>query len=150
MGPLFHRTQSGCFGITNPPPMGPWVLPNPIGVFWGYKSPANGPLGSAKPNRGVLGLKIPANGPSCSAEHNRGVLGLQIPRQWALGFRQTQSGCFGVTNPPPMGPQVPPKQIRVFWGYKSPANGPLDSAKPNRGVLGLQIHRQWALGFRQT
>ncbi|QQP33197.1 Hypothetical protein FKW44_024488 [Caligus rogercresseyi] len=58
---------------------------------------------------------------------------------------------------------------RVFWGYKSPANGPLGSAKPNRdvlgynppprtlrfrrtqsGVLGLEIPCQWALGFRKT
>ncbi|QQP52403.1 Hypothetical protein FKW44_004548 [Caligus rogercresseyi] len=80
-------------------------------------------------------------------------------------FCQTQSGCFGVTNPPPMGPWVPPNLIGVFWGYKSPpmgpqvppntigvfwdykslSNGPLGSAKPNWGVLGLQIHRQWAL-----
>ncbi|QQP36687.1 Hypothetical protein FKW44_021858 [Caligus rogercresseyi] len=49
--------------------MGPWVPPNLIGEFWGYKSPANGPSGSA--------------------EHNYYILGLQIPRQWDLGFRQT-------------------------------------------------------------
>ncbi|QQP38971.1 Hypothetical protein FKW44_019703 [Caligus rogercresseyi] len=75
--------------------MGPWVLPNTIGVFWGYKSTANGP--------------------SCSAERNR-VFWDYIPRQWALGFCQTQSGCFGVTNPPPMGPWVLPNPIWVFWG----------------------------------
>ncbi|QQP37040.1 Hypothetical protein FKW44_022333 [Caligus rogercresseyi] len=57
------------------------------------------------------------------------------------------SGCFGVKNPPmghalrrtrgvlgllipPMGPRVPPNTIGVFWG--------------------LQIPRQWDLGFRQT
>ncbi|QQP50560.1 Hypothetical protein FKW44_011594 [Caligus rogercresseyi] len=146
----FRQTQSGCFGVTYPPPMGPWVPPNLIGVFWGYKSTDNGPSGSA--------------------EHNRDVLGSQIPRQWALGFRQTQSGCFvvknpppmgpqvppntigvfGVTNPPPMGPRVPLNTIGVFWGYKSPAHGTSGSAKPNRGVLGLHIPRQWALGFHQT
>ncbi|QQP51445.1 Hypothetical protein FKW44_012818 [Caligus rogercresseyi] len=69
--------------------MGPWVLPNPIGVFWGYKSPANGPLGSTKPNRVFWDYKSTANGPSGSAEHNQGVLGLQILRQWALGFCKT-------------------------------------------------------------
>ncbi|QQP50902.1 Hypothetical protein FKW44_012058 [Caligus rogercresseyi] len=74
--------------------MGPWVPPNLIGVFWGYKSPANGPSGSA--------------------EYTRGVLGLKIYRQWALTFRRTQSGCFGVTNPPPMGPRVLPNTIGVF------------------------------------
>ncbi|QQP36793.1 Hypothetical protein FKW44_021991 [Caligus rogercresseyi] len=46
-----------------------------------------------------------------------------------------------------MGPQVPPKTIGVFWGYKSPANGPTGSAEHNWAVLGLQIPRQWALGF---
>ncbi|QQP58514.1 Hypothetical protein FKW44_003863 [Caligus rogercresseyi] len=35
-----------------------------------------------------------------------------------------------------MGPRVPPNTIRVFWGLKSPANGPLSSTKPNRGVFG--------------
>ncbi|QQP34731.1 Hypothetical protein FKW44_022715 [Caligus rogercresseyi] len=180
MGPWVLPTQSRCFGVKNPPPMGPHVLPNTIGVFWGYKSPANGPLGSAKPNRDVLGFTIhhqwtlrfrrtqsgcfgvtnplpmgpwvpqnligvfwgyksTANGPSDSAEHNQGVLGLQTHRQWALGFRRTHAWCFGVTNSPPMGPRVPPNLIGVFWGYISPANGPLGSAKPNRGVLGLQI-----------
>ncbi|QQP56739.1 Hypothetical protein FKW44_001497 [Caligus rogercresseyi] len=49
--------------------MGLWVLPNTLGVFWGYKPTANGPSGSA--------------------EHTQGVLGLQIPCQWDLGFRQT-------------------------------------------------------------
>ncbi|QQP53388.1 Hypothetical protein FKW44_005857 [Caligus rogercresseyi] len=59
--------------------MGHRVPPNTIGLFWGYKSPANGPSGSA--------------------ENNHSVSGLQILRQWALRFRQTQSGCFRVTNP---------------------------------------------------
>ncbi|QQP49244.1 Hypothetical protein FKW44_009831 [Caligus rogercresseyi] len=79
--------------------MGPQVPPKTIGVFWGYKSPANGPSGSAKHNWAVLGYKSPANGPSGSAENNHSVSGLQILRQWALRFRQTQSGCFRVTNP---------------------------------------------------
>ncbi|QQP35156.1 Hypothetical protein FKW44_023304 [Caligus rogercresseyi] len=39
------------------------------------------------------------NRPSGSAENNHGVSELQILHQWALGFHQTQSGCFGVTNP---------------------------------------------------
>ncbi|QQP38272.1 Hypothetical protein FKW44_018800 [Caligus rogercresseyi] len=34
MGPGFCRTQSGCFGVTNPPPMGPWVRQTQSGV-WG-------------------------------------------------------------------------------------------------------------------
>ncbi|QQP35563.1 Hypothetical protein FKW44_023827 [Caligus rogercresseyi] len=76
--------------------MGPRVLQNLIGVFWGYKSTANGPSGSSKPNQGVLGLKI-----HC---------------QWALMFCRRQSDSFGVTNPPPMGPWVPPNPIGVFWG----------------------------------
>ncbi|QQP57867.1 Hypothetical protein FKW44_003004 [Caligus rogercresseyi] len=105
---MFRRTQSGCLGVKNPPPMGPWVPPNLIGVFWGYKPTANGPSGSATPNRGVLGLLI--------------------PRQWDLWFRRTQLGCFGVTNPQPMGPRVPPNTRRVFWGYKFPANEPSGSA----------------------
>ncbi|QQP50559.1 Hypothetical protein FKW44_011593 [Caligus rogercresseyi] len=99
--------------------MGPRVPPNTRGVFWGYKFPANGPSGSA--------------------EHNRGVLGLHIPRQWAIGFRRTRLGCFGFTNPPPMGPRVLPKTILVFRGYKSSANGPSGSAKHNRAVFELQI-----------
>ncbi|QQP52648.1 Hypothetical protein FKW44_004863 [Caligus rogercresseyi] len=49
-----------------------------------------------------------------------------------------------------MGPWVPPNLNGVFWGYKSTANGPSGSAEYNQGVLGLQIPRQWALGFRQT
>ncbi|QQP37007.1 Hypothetical protein FKW44_022287 [Caligus rogercresseyi] len=145
---MFRRTQSGCFGVTNPRPMGPWVPSNTIGMFWGHKSPANGPLDSAKPIRVFWGYKSPANGPLCSAKPNRGVLGLQIHRQWPFRFRRTQSGCFGVTNPPAMGAWVPPNLIGVFWGYKSTTNGPLGSAKPHQGVLGLQIHRQWALRFR--
>ncbi|QQP56092.1 Hypothetical protein FKW44_000648 [Caligus rogercresseyi] len=129
MGPWVPPNLIGCFGVTihhqwalsvppntirefwgyNPPPMGPWVPPNLIGVIWGYKSTTNGPSGSA--------------------EHNRGVLGLQIPRQWALGFRQTQSGCLG---------------------YISPANGPSRSAEQNYFIFGLHVPCQWALGFRQT
>ncbi|QQP55798.1 Hypothetical protein FKW44_000246 [Caligus rogercresseyi] len=54
--------------------MGPQVPPKTIEVFWGYKYFANGPSGPA--------------------EHNWAVLELHIPRQWALRFRQTQSGCF--------------------------------------------------------
>ncbi|QQP52405.1 Hypothetical protein FKW44_004550 [Caligus rogercresseyi] len=46
-----------------------------------------------------------------------------------------------------MGPRVPPNTRGVFWGYKFPANRPSGSTKNNRGVLGLQIPRQWALGF---
>ncbi|QQP55971.1 Hypothetical protein FKW44_000483 [Caligus rogercresseyi] len=110
--------------------MGPRVPPNLIRVFWGYISPANGPLGSTKPNRGVLGL--------------------QTHHQWAFGFCRTHSGCFGVTNPPPMGLRVPPNTRGVFWGYKSTANGPSGSAENNRGVLGLQILRQWAIRTRRT
>ncbi|QQP53719.1 Hypothetical protein FKW44_006286 [Caligus rogercresseyi] len=49
-----------------------------------------------------------------------------------------------------MGPRVPPNTHGVFWGYKFPANGPSGSAAHNRGVLELQIPRQWDLGFRQT
>ncbi|QQP35569.1 Hypothetical protein FKW44_023834, partial [Caligus rogercresseyi] len=98
-------------------------------VFWGYKSPANGPLDSAKPNRGVLGLQIPRQWPLRSAEHNYYIFGLQVPCQWALGFRQTQSSCFWVTNPPPMGPRVLPNTIGVFWGYNFPANGSSGSAR---------------------
>ncbi|QQP54024.1 Hypothetical protein FKW44_006708 [Caligus rogercresseyi] len=96
--------------------MGPWVPPNLIGVFWGYKPTANGPSGSAEHNRGVLGLQIHRQWALMFRRTQSGFLGLQIPRQWALGFRQTQSGCFGVTNPPPMGPHVPPNTIGVFWG----------------------------------
>ncbi|QQP52407.1 Hypothetical protein FKW44_004552 [Caligus rogercresseyi] len=59
-------------------------------------------------------------------------------------------GVFWVKNPPSMGPRIPPNLIRVFWGYIFPGNGPLGSTKPNRGVLGLQIPRQWAVGFRRT
>ncbi|QQP38093.1 Hypothetical protein FKW44_018579 [Caligus rogercresseyi] len=139
-------------------------------MFWGYKPTANGPSGSAEHTRsvlalqthrqwalgfrrthaGVLGLQIPCQWDSRSAKPNRGVLGLQIPRQWALGFCQTQLLYLRVTNPLPMGPRVLPNTLGVFWGYKSPANGPLDSAEHTRGVLGLQIPRQWALTFRLT
>ncbi|QQP49049.1 Hypothetical protein FKW44_009563 [Caligus rogercresseyi] len=108
MGPQVPSNTIRVFGGYKSPPMGPWVPQNLIGVFWGYKSTANGPSGSA--------------------EHNQGVLGLQTHRQWAFGFCRTHSGCFGVTNPPPMGPRVPPNTRRVFWGYKSPANGPSGSA----------------------
>ncbi|QQP52785.1 Hypothetical protein FKW44_005034 [Caligus rogercresseyi] len=100
--------------------MGPRVPPNTIGVFWGYKFPANGPSGSAEHNRGVLVYISPANGPSGSAEHDWAVFGLQIPRQWALGFCRKQSYCFGVTNPPPMGPQVPPNTIRAVFELQIP------------------------------
>ncbi|QQP38979.1 Hypothetical protein FKW44_019719 [Caligus rogercresseyi] len=31
----FRRTHSGCFEVKNPPPMGPRVPPNTLGVFWG-------------------------------------------------------------------------------------------------------------------
>ncbi|QQP36677.1 Hypothetical protein FKW44_021845 [Caligus rogercresseyi] len=105
---------------TNPPPMGPRVLPNTIGVFWGYKSPANGPLGSAKPNRGFWGYKSPTNGPLGSSKPNQGVLGLKIYHEWALMFCRTQLECFGVTNPPPMGPWVQQpdcvwRNLRAHW-----------------------------------
>ncbi|QQP41606.1 Hypothetical protein FKW44_016028, partial [Caligus rogercresseyi] len=99
-------------------------------VFWGYKSLANGPLDFAKPNRDVLGL--------------------QIPHQWALAFSRTQSLFFRVTSSLPMGARIPPNTIELFLGYKSSANGPSGSAKHNRGVLGLQLPRQWVLGFCQT
>ncbi|QQP58231.1 Hypothetical protein FKW44_003476 [Caligus rogercresseyi] len=46
-----------------------------------------------------------------------------------------------------MGPWVPKNLIGVFWGYTSTANGPSGFAEHNRGVLGLQIPRQGALGF---
>ncbi|QQP48889.1 Hypothetical protein FKW44_009353 [Caligus rogercresseyi] len=111
------------FGVTNSPPMRPRVPPNLIGVFWGYISPANGPLGSDKPNRGVLGYKSPPMGP-------------RVLSNTIIYFR--------VTNPLPMGPRVLPNTLGVFWGYKSPANDPLDSAEHTRDVLGLQIPRQWA------
>ncbi|QQP41873.1 Hypothetical protein FKW44_016368 [Caligus rogercresseyi] len=62
--------------------MGPWILPNPIGVFWGYKSPAIGPSRSAEHNYIFFGYKFPANGRSDSTKHNRAVFGLQILRQW--------------------------------------------------------------------
>ncbi|QQP35063.1 Hypothetical protein FKW44_023182 [Caligus rogercresseyi] len=74
MGLRVPPNTRGVFGVTNPPPMGPQVPPNTRGCFWGYKYFANGPSGPA--------------------EHNWAVLELQIPRQWALRFRQTQSGCF--------------------------------------------------------
>ncbi|QQP37232.1 Hypothetical protein FKW44_017435 [Caligus rogercresseyi] len=67
-----------------------------------------------------------------------------------LRFRRTHAGCFGVTNSLPMGPRVPPNLIGVFGGYKSSDHGTSGSAKPNQGVLGLHIPRQWALGFHQT
>ncbi|QQP34730.1 Hypothetical protein FKW44_022714 [Caligus rogercresseyi] len=50
------------------------------------------------------------------------------PRQWALGFQQTNRGCFWVTNPPPMGLRVPPNTL---------------------GCFGVTNHRQWALRFRR-
>ncbi|QQP40044.1 Hypothetical protein FKW44_013954 [Caligus rogercresseyi] len=37
-----------------------------------------------------------------------------------------------------MGPWVSPKPNRVFWGYKSPANGPSGSAEHNWGVWGYK------------
>ncbi|QQP39292.1 Hypothetical protein FKW44_020125 [Caligus rogercresseyi] len=149
--------------------MGPWILQNLIGVFWGYKPTANGPSGSAEHNRGVLGLQIhrqwalmfrrtqsgflglqiPRQWALIFCQTQSGVLGLQIHRQWALMFRRTQSGVLGYKSPP-MGPWVPPNPIGVFWGYKSTANGPSYSVEHNRGVLGLQIPRQWALGFCKT
>ncbi|QQP53720.1 Hypothetical protein FKW44_006287 [Caligus rogercresseyi] len=46
-----------------------------------------------------------------------------------------------------MGLRVPPNTLGVFWGYKPTANGPSGSAENNRGFLGLQIPRQWAIGF---
>ncbi|QQP36794.1 Hypothetical protein FKW44_021992 [Caligus rogercresseyi] len=147
MGPRVPPNLIGVFWGYISPPMGPWVPSNLIGVFWGYKSPANGPSGSAENNYYILGLQIPRQWALGFLRTHSGVLVLKIHRQWALRFRRTQSGCFGVTNPPPMGPRVPPNTIGVFWGYKSPANGTSGSAKPNRGVLGLRIPRQWALGF---
>ncbi|QQP48802.1 Hypothetical protein FKW44_009230 [Caligus rogercresseyi] len=42
------------------------------------------------------------------------------------------------------------KPNRGVLGLHIPRQWPLGSAKPNRGVLGLQIPRQWALGFRRT
>ncbi|QQP55282.1 Hypothetical protein FKW44_008422 [Caligus rogercresseyi] len=119
MGLWVPLNTLGVFWGYKPTAKGPRVPPNTCGVFWGYKFPANGPSGSAENNRGVLGLQIPrqwaigsadtiglfwgykspANGSLGSAKPNWGVLGLQILRQWALRFRQTQSGCFRVTNP---------------------------------------------------
>ncbi|QQP55972.1 Hypothetical protein FKW44_000484 [Caligus rogercresseyi] len=125
----FRRTQSGCFGVTNPPPMGPWVLQNLIGVFWGYKSTANGPSGSAEHNQGVWGYKPTANGLSGSAEHTRGVWGYKPTANWPPGSAEHTRGVLGL---------------------QFPANGTSGSAKPNRGVLGLHIPRQWVLGFHQT
>ncbi|QQP40045.1 Hypothetical protein FKW44_013955 [Caligus rogercresseyi] len=49
-----------------------------------------------------------------------------------------------------MGPRVPPNTIGLFWGYKSPANGPSGSAENNHSVSGLQILRHWASGSAQT
>ncbi|QQP37229.1 Hypothetical protein FKW44_017432 [Caligus rogercresseyi] len=63
--------------------MGLRVLPNTLGVFWGYKPTANGPSGSAEHTRGVWGYKFPANGP-------------RVPPNLI--------GCFGVTYPLPIGP----------------------------------------------
>ncbi|QQP35562.1 Hypothetical protein FKW44_023826 [Caligus rogercresseyi] len=48
-----------------------------------------------------------------------------------------------------MGLRVLPNTFGVFWGYKPTANGPSGSAEHTQGVLGLQIHRQWALRFRR-
>ncbi|QQP54023.1 Hypothetical protein FKW44_006707 [Caligus rogercresseyi] len=49
-----------------------------------------------------------------------------------------------------MGPQVLPKTIGVFWGYKSPANGPSGSAEHNWGVWGYKSPDNGTLGFRQN
>ncbi|QQP36686.1 Hypothetical protein FKW44_021857 [Caligus rogercresseyi] len=79
-----------------------------------------------------------------------GVFGVINPPPIGPHVPPNAIGVFGITNPPPMGPWVPPNLIGVFWGYKSTANGPSGSAEHNQGVLGLQIPRQWALGFRKT
>ncbi|QQP37235.1 Hypothetical protein FKW44_017438 [Caligus rogercresseyi] len=77
--------------------MGPHVLPNTIGVIWGYKSPRQWGLGFRQPNRGVLGVNNPQpmdlQGPSNTI---RVFWGYKSPAQWALGSAKLNRGVLGL------------------------------------------------------
>ncbi|QQP55987.1 Hypothetical protein FKW44_000499 [Caligus rogercresseyi] len=127
--------------------MGLRGLLNTRGVFWGLQIHRQWPLSSAEHNQGGLGYKPTANGLSGSCRTHSGCFGVTNPPPMGLRVPPNTRRCFWVTNPPPWALRFRRKQSRCFGVTNTPPMGHQDPPNTTGLFLELQIPRQWALRF---
>ncbi|QQP54846.1 Hypothetical protein FKW44_007814 [Caligus rogercresseyi] len=94
--------------------MGLRVLPNTLGVFWGYKTHRQWTLGFRRTHAGCFEVtNSPPMGPRVPPNLIGVFWGYISPANGPLGSAKPNRGFWGYKSPP-MGPQVPLYTIIIF------------------------------------